>query len=128
MKKLALITLMTLFASASFALSACGSASGPELTVRAYIDAVNAGDKDKFVSLWLPDMQELAPTKWDFYTIFTIKYTIKKIVSQDSQGNPDFQDVTVDVGEESSMGTHDKTLIFSVRQQDGQWYIISPPR
>jgi len=128
MTKRAPIALITLLVVASFALSACGSASGPELTVRAYIDAVNAGDKDKFVSLWSPDTQELAPTTWDYYTTFEMKFpTVKKIVVQDSPGNPDLEEVTVEVVEESSMGKHDKTLRFGLLQQEGQWYIFSPP-
>ena len=128
MTKLTAIALMTLLIVASFALSACGSASGPELTVRAYIDAVNASDKDKFVSLWLPDMQESALTKYDYYETFDIKYpTIKNIVVQDFQGNPDIKDVTVEVVEESSFGKHEKTLRFGLSQQEGQWYIFSPP-
>ena len=99
MTKLAPIALITLLVVASFALSACGSPSGPELTVRAYIDAVNTGDKDKFVSLWSPDMQESAPTTWDYYTLFEIKFpTVKKIVVQDSPGNPDIKEVTVEIG------------------------------
>jgi uncharacterized membrane protein YvbJ len=129
MMKLTPIALMTLLVVASFALSACGSASGPELTVRAYIDAVNAGDKDKIVSLCSPDIQELASTKYDYYyEAFNIKYpTVKKIVIQDFQGNPDIKDVTVEVVEESSFGKHEKTLRFGLSQQEGQWYIFSPP-
>ena len=128
MTKLAPIALITLLVVASFALSACGSASGPELTVRAYIDAVNAGDKDKFVSLWSPDIQESASTKYDYYETFKIKYpTVKKIVVQDFQGNPDIKDVTVEVMEESSFGKHEKTLRFGLSQQEGQWYIFSSP-
>ena len=120
--------MMALLAVASFALSTCGSASGPELTVRAYIDAVNAGDKDKFVSLWSPDTQESSSTTWDYYTTFEMKFpTVKKIVVQDFPGNPDLKEVTVEVVEESSMGKHDKTLRFGLSQQEGQWYLISPP-
>ena len=128
MKKTVLIALLALLVLVPFALSACSSASGPELTVRAYLEAVNAGDKDKFVSLWLPDNQASAPTKFDYYTLFKIKYTkIKKIVSQDFQGNPDLQAATADVVEESSLGTHDKTLKFGLSRQNGHWYIFSPP-
>jgi hypothetical protein len=126
MTKRAPIALIMLLVVASFALSACGSASGPELIVRAYIEAVNTGDKDKFVSLWSPDTQEAAPTKFDYYTTFKIKYpTVKKIVAQDFRGNPDLKDVTVEVVEESSFGKHDKTLRFGLSQQEGQWYIFS---
>jgi hypothetical protein len=129
MTKLARIALMTLLAVASLALSACGSvsgsASGPEATVRAYIDAVNAGDKDKFVSLWLPDERESASSKYDFYVTFKRKFpTVKSIVAQDFQGNPDLKDVTVEVVEDSPAGKHDKTLKFGLQQQEGQWYIF----
>lgn len=127
MKKSVSIALMALLAIAAFALSACGSPSGPELTVRAYFDAVNAGDKAKFVSLFCPDHQEAAASTYESYTTFQRKFpTVKKIVVQDFGETGALKDVTVEVVEESSMGgKQDKTLKLGLLQQEDQWYIFS---
>lgn len=127
MKKSVSIALMALLAIAAFALSACGSPSGPELTVRAYFDAVNAGDKAKFVSLFCPDHQEAAASTYESYTTFQRKFpTVKKIVVQDFGDTGTIKDVTVEVVEESSFGEHDKTLKCGLLQQEDQWCFFTP--
>ena len=124
------IALMTLFVVVSLALSACSllgeSAGGPEATVRACLDAINARDKDKFLSLWAPDSLEQASGRYDFYATFGRKFpTVKSITAQDFRGNPTLKDVTVQVVEESQIGKIDKTLKFGLRSQDGRWLVFS---
>ena len=128
MSKSAQIALMTLLVVVLFATSACGapsgSASGPEATARAYIDAVNARDKDKFVGLWSPDNRDAASSQYDFYVTFERKFpTVKSIVARDF--NATVKEVTAVVEEESRMGKRDMTIKFGIVQSDGRWLVIS---
>jgi hypothetical protein len=123
------MALMTLFVVVSLALSACSllgeSAGGPEAAVRACLDAINARDKDKFLSFWAPDSLGPASSRYDFYATFGRKFpTVKSISAQDVKGNPTLKDVTVQVVKESQIGKIDKTLKFSLRSQDGRWLVF----
>jgi hypothetical protein len=128
MTKSAQIALMILLVVAAFVTSACGasggSASGPEATARAYIDAVNARDKDKFIGLWSPDNRDAALSVYDFYVTFERKFpTVKSIVSRDF--NATVKEVTAVVEEESRMGKRDVTIKIGMVQSDSRWLVIS---
>ena len=128
MNKFSSSALTGLFMILSILFGACVPASGPELTTRAYFDAINNRDRAKFLSLWQPEMQKSGETKYDYYVTFKVKYPeVKKIVSGDFRGNADIKDMTVAVVEESSFGKFDKTLKFGIVHQDDQWYILTPP-
>ena len=120
--------LLVLLTVATLILGACGSPSGPELTVRAYFDAVNARDQAKFVGLWSADHQDAAAARYEFYTTFERKFpTVKKITIADFGTSGDMKDATAEVVEESPMGTHEKTLKLGLTRQGEQWLVFSAP-
>jgi hypothetical protein len=124
-----LLAVLLLLSIALLALSACGSGSSPEGVVRAYIDAVNARDKAKFVSLWSPDKRDSAASYYDGLIQSKWRFLeVKTIVVRDSLWVPKGKEVTVQVREEYStfgggMAQSDMTHVFYVEQLNGHWYI-----
>jgi hypothetical protein len=105
-----------------FVLSACGSTSSPEGVVQAGIDAINARDKAKFVSLCSPDKSEMA----DYFSSHYVQLpflTVKNIIVRDSVWPPGSKSVTAQVDYVYEQKTVTVNLTFTVEQLNGSWYI-----
>ncbi|MHB0877705.1 MAG: hypothetical protein ACYC5O_16840 [Anaerolineae bacterium] len=111
------------------ALSGCGASGGAgkgaEAVARAWIDALNARDKDKALTLWSADSAESASSVYDVYTLGDRKFpTVRSVVAQANSIDPQrFTDVTAAVVEESSAGKRDLTFEFGMVLEDGKWHI-----
>lgn len=114
-------------------LSGCASGgltathSTPESVVRAYIEAVNARDKDKFVSLWPPDFHEYPGWAFDNTWEAKIRYTEVKTILVGGTSSPlDTRQVIVQATIEEDGGPiRDHEFHFMVEQVDGRWYIYA---
>jgi|GEM_PF-6294585 hypothetical protein len=125
-----LLAVLLLLSIVLLALSACGSGNSPEGVVRAYMDAVNARDKAKFVSLWSPDKRYLAYIPYDNFVQFTQRFLeVETIVVRDTPLIPNGKEVTVRVKEEYvDLGRtvqRDSMHVFYLEQLNGRWYISS---
>jgi hypothetical protein len=121
-----LLTLLTLLAIVSFAFSACGAGNSPEGVVRAYVDAVNARDRDKFVSLWPPDMRDGASSSYDAVVRSNVRFLeVKDVVVRDIGGAPTWKDVTLlTTVVDAQYGRRDAKYWFKVEKIEGRWYIV----
>jgi hypothetical protein len=95
--------------------------------VRAYVEAVNARDKAKFVSLWSPDYRDHADWAFDNTREATIQYvTIKTIVVRDSivPGQKEvYLEATIEIPGTGEILDHRSRFI--VERLDGRWCIQS---
>jgi hypothetical protein len=119
MCKSTLLTLSTLLVLVSLVLSACGANNSPEGVARAFVDAVNARDRDKFVSLWSPDIRNTAGSRYDALVSNNMRGPeIKDIVVRDIVGAPNLKEVTL------LTAAGKIQWLLKVEKLEGRWYIM----
>jgi hypothetical protein len=118
--------LLVLVVLAGVALSACGSAIGPEAVARAYVDAVNANDRTQFVGLWSPDQQSSA--EYIFRSIQSWQrpaWEIRSVLVRDSNYRAGNKEVTVVVASVVPGESRSGNVVLEMERLNGRWSIAS---
>ena len=107
-------------------LSGCsGPHSSPENVVKAWVEAVAAGDCEKAASYYAPDSRHEIESECGPSAIYPIvRVRIDEVVVRPSSFDPNIARVTI-VGEieHRGMGTND-SWEFSAEKIDGDWYFL----
>ncbi len=111
----------------SLAISACSPSSSPEGAVNACIEALNTRDRDKFVSLWSPDLREEGRVVYEGMIQREVKISgVKPFVLRDDPYRKNtkttvIQGTITSVNAREGMEFNDGGV--DVEQIDGRWYI-----
>lgn len=120
------LRIVLLAATALVILSGCGGPhSGPENVVRAWVEAVAAGDCQKAASYYAPDRRDDIEYECGPNAIYPIvRVRIDEIVTRPPSFSPNVSRVTI-TGEieRRGLGTND-SWTFSAERIDGKWYFL----